>query len=155
MDQLDDLDDHGVLPFAAAVAYRDEIGPAVGETPFIPRQVPWPDSWVRLIKAVRGLKRPSALEVFSGMTVLTDAFRDSGIECAPPVDAASDPSYNLVNAIVLSVAPPCASYSTILNISGSTRSRSLEFPGGIDGLSPKQEAQVITRNALAELAAIL
>ena len=69
LDELGDLDYHGVLPFAAAVECRDEIGPTVGETPSIPMQAPWPDSWVRLVKAVRGLERPYGWEVFSGMAI--------------------------------------------------------------------------------------
>ena len=70
----------------------------------IPKHTPWPDSWIRLVRSIRSLKRPSFWEIFSGRAVLTDAFRALGVKCAPPIDAAIDPDYNLLNSAFLTVA---------------------------------------------------
>ena len=93
-----------------------------------------------------------------------------GVHCAPPIDAAVDPDYNLLNAAFLTVvvgilashlvdllhlAPPCSSFSIARMLCAATRVRSKEFPDGLRDLQPHQALQVKFGNALAEVAAIL
>ena len=101
---------------------------------------------------------------------MTTAFEESGFGCAPPVDAASNEEFNLLNpafmaAVVgilaarlidlLHSAPPCASFSAILNGCATTRLRTAEAPGGIEGLNEEQQQQVRVGNALADVAAVV
>ena len=56
---------------------------------------------------------------------------------------------------LLRLAPPCATFSSILNGCARTRLRSIEFPEGIPGLNGEQSQRVRLGNALAEVAAVL
>ena len=104
---------------------QDEIGATTDNADAIPAHVPWPTSWVHLVQTVRGLQRPVFWELYSGRARLTGAFPDEGIECAPPIDAADNPEYNMLNAMFLALvvgllgahlvdllhlAPPCFSF---------------------------------------------
>ena len=135
-----------------------------------PCHVPWPASWLQLVSDIRGLERPTAWEVFSGMAVLTAEFVELGMTCAPPIDVAPNPEFDLLNASFLAVmvgillshlidfmhvAPPCASFSIALNGWPASRVRTLESPEGLENLTAKQAFQVRIGNALAEAAATL
>ena len=102
--------------------------------PTIPTAVPWPDAWFELVKTVRGLEHLPFWEIFAGMAALTQAFRTIGIRCVPPLDVIYSPEFNVLNpqflAVVVGilashlvdlahVAPPCASFSAILNACAS------------------------------------
>ena len=152
------------------IAGKDDIHGPVANQNGIPCPAPWPDSWVRLVHTIRGLKRPSFWEQFAGLGRLTGAFRDEGAHCAPPIDAAVDPDYNVLNAAFLTViigilrshlidllhiAPPCSSFSIIRSMSIASRIRSKEFPDGLPDLQPRQALQVKLGNALAEVAAVM
>ena len=171
----DDLDDDWApaeddIPEQWHSSARDEIGTTADDVASIPAHVPWPTSWVQLVQTVRGLQRPVFWEFFSGCTRMTGAFRDEGIQCAPPIDAADNPEYNLLNAMFLALvvgllgahlidllhlAPPCSSFSVILNACLRTQLRTKQMPHGIEGLDWEQARQVRTGNALAETAAVL
>ena len=169
-----DLDDDWSLEDECEIsqwhsAGRDEIDASPGDDT-VPAHVPWPGSWILMVQTIRGLQQPVFWEVYSGCARMTGAFHDEGIRCAPPVDAADNPEYNLLNPVFLAVvigllgahlvdllhlAPPCSSFSVILNGCPRTRLRTKQRPGGIDGLNLKQAQQVRVGNALAETAAML
>ena len=167
-EDMDDEDDE--LKMNKYIAGKDDIaGPEANEDG-IPRPVPWPDSWVRLVQTIRGLRRPSVWEQFAGLGSLTSAFQDEGAHCAPPVDAATDPDYNVLNAAFMTVvigvllshlidllllAPPCETFAIARSTNPLTRVRSKEFPNGLPGLQPKLAEQVRLGNALAEAAAVM
>ena len=71
VDDDDFGDDDDDLQMEKYIAGKDEIhGPELNEAG-IPHPVPWPDSWVRLVETIRGLKRPSFWEHFAGLERLT------------------------------------------------------------------------------------
>ena len=109
-------------------------------------------------------------EVFAGCAELTGAFADEDVQCAPPIDAADNPEYNLLNAMFLALVvgllgahlvdllhltPPRSSFSSILNGSAQARLRTTEMPQGIEGLTLKQAEEGRIGNALADVAAVL
>ena len=165
---LEDTDDEELV--MKYVAGKDDIkGPEANENG-IPRPVPWPDSWIRLVQTIRGLSRPTMWEQFAGMGRLTAAFQNEGAHCAPPIDAATDPEYNVLNAAfmmvvvgllsshlidLLHLAPPCSTFPIARSLNLLTRLRSKEFPDGLPNLQPKQMEQVRIGNALAEAAAVM
>ena len=169
-DLLDDCEYAMDLPRGAYAAGRDELGTATEFTSSIPASVPWPQSWVDLVREVRSVQRPSAWELFAGSAVFTEACLNEGLNCGPPVDAADNEDFNLLNPMfvaiivgllaaflvdLLHLAPPCASFSAILNGAKHSRVRTRDEPEGIDGLSSSQEEKVKIGNALAEVAAVL
>ena len=100
------------------------------------------------------------------MAILTKAMDGNGVSCATPIDAFSNPDYNLLNAgfvgILLSclvdllhLAPPFSTFSAIANGFIHSQMRSIEFPGGLPGLDETKMQKVRLGNALAEVAAVL
>ena len=78
------------------------------------------------------------------MAVLTTSLRAMGIDCAPPLDVIYNPEFNVLNPgfltaevgvlpshliDLLHAAPPCSSFSAILNGFKATAVRTREFPG--------------------------
>ena len=55
---------------------------------------------------------------------------------------------------LLHIAPPCPSFSDILNMSVATRVRTTEHPAGIPGLMGVQAEKVRLGNALVDTAAV-
>ena len=94
----------------------DQVGIELDQR--VPSQVPWPSSWVELVRVVRALDRPSFWEIFSGTAILTGEFAERGICCAPPLDVANNPDFNLLNcmflAVVLGYSPRISSTSRTL-----------------------------------------
>ena len=136
----------------------------------IPEPVPWPPAWTTMVAVIRSLERPVAWGNFSGMAELTKAFSAMGVSVAPPIDAAENADYDLLNASFLAVvlgvlasgivdfvhlAPPCSTFSIALNGCSATRVRSWEEPSGIKGLNKRQQYKVSVGNALAEAAATI
>jgi len=78
---------------------RDEIGWISEDVSSVPRNVPWPEAWFELVKNVRGLRRPTFWELFSGAAAMTLAFEEAEVSCAPPVDAADNADFNLLNPL--------------------------------------------------------
>ena len=169
-DLLDDCEYATDMPRQLDAAGRDELGTVTEYLSSVPASVPWPQSWVDLVRDVRALQRPSAWEIFAGSAVFTEACWNEGLNCGPPVDAADNADFNLLNPLFVAVvvgmlaavlldllhlSPPCASFSAILNGAVHSRVRTREQPEGIDGLSSSQAEKVKVGNALAEVAAIL
>ena len=140
------------------------------KTASVPQHVPWPEAWRTLVRTIRGLQGPVFWEIFCGAAVLTTAFQGIGIQCAPPLDVARNADFNLLNAFfvavivglinshlidLLHIAPPCATFSIILNGFAQSRLRSLQFPDGLPDLDPTKSHRVRVGNALAEVAAVL
>ena len=114
--------------------------------------------------------RPRFSEIFAGRTVLTKAFRNQGVCCATPLDAVTNPEFNLLDAGFLTVAlgilgahlidlahvaPPCSTFSVALNGFEHSRVRSFEHPGGLPDLTAEKAHKVRVGNALAEVAAAI
>ena len=112
------------------VHHRDEIEATTSSKSCVPRHVPWLASWHGLVDSIRCLNRPCFWEIFAGRAMLTKAFRYLGVTCAAPLDAVTNPDFNLLDAGFLTVvlgilgahlvdlahvAPPCASFSVALN----------------------------------------
>jgi len=104
------------------------------------------------------------------MAVLSSAFEKLGISIAPPLDAAANADYDLMNACFVALivgvlasgivdlvhlGPPCSTFSVALNACAKTRLRTWDEPGGISGLNARQKHQVALGNALAEAAATI
>ena len=168
-DDADDYlrEDEGYNTF---VQYRDEIELNNMDDSCIPRHVPWLSSWCNLVDTIRRLERPSFWEMFAGQAEMTKAFRDIGICCAPPLDAASNPDFNLLDAGFLAVvlgiigahlvdlthlAPPCSTFSVMLNGFLHSMLRSAEYPGGLPNLTADKAYKVRLGNSLAEIAAAI
>jgi len=153
-----------------AAAYRDEIDTNDDTAESIPRHVPWRPAWCDLVRTIRAIQRPVCWEIFAGAAVLTVAFRNVEVNCAPPIDAAKNPDFNVLDAGFFAVllwiinahlvdlirlAPPCSTFSVALNGFAHSRVRSWDHPGGLPNLSAAQALTVKLGNSLAEIAAAL
>lgn len=102
------------------------------------------------------------------MAVFTLSFQ-MGIDCAQPLDVIYNSEFNVLNPGFLAVvvgnlasrpidllhaAPPCSSFSAILNGFNDTAVHTWEFPPGIPGLTGIKAEKVRLRNALADAAAV-
>ena len=166
----DEVEEEEPMPFEAYITIPDTFECTRQSESLIPHPVPWPPSWTALVQTIRTLERPVAWEVFCGMAVLTNEFEALGVTVAPPLDAARNPDYDLLNASFIAVvvgvlmagcvcfahfAPPCSTFSVALNGCKATRVRTWDQPGGIEDLTPKQRHQVAIGNALATATAAM
>ena len=85
------------------VMYRDEIEAAASSDSCAPRHVPWLNSWHDLVETMRQLERPICWEIVAGQAVLTKAFHNRSVCCATPLDAVTNPEFDLLDAGFLTV----------------------------------------------------
>ena len=166
----DEVEEEEPMPFEAYITIPDTFECTRQSESMIPHPVPWPPSWTALVQTIRTLERPVVWEVFCGMAVLSNEFEALGVTVAPPLDAARNPDYDLLNASFIAVvvgilmagsvcfahfAPPCSTFSVALNGCTATRLRTWDQPSGIEDLTPKQRHQVAIGNALATATAAM
>ena len=78
------------------MTYKDEAEGTADDVG-VPRHVPWPASWSSLVESIRRLNPPVSLEAFAGLARMTRAMAGNGVSCATPIDAFSNPEFNLLN----------------------------------------------------------
>ena len=67
------------------------------------KRLAWCNEWVVWVRCIRAEEKGVFLEIFGGSGPLTKAFSMEGWSCAPPVDAASVESFNVLNPLFLSI----------------------------------------------------
>ena len=137
--------------------------PAIGRQPCGPR------IWNQLVAHVRSFQVLLFCEIFAGSAVLTECMRESGWECAFPIDILYHPDFDLLNSFFLAiviglilegrfalihVAPPCSSFSMAVNRFWEYAMRSPTQPLGFDNLPPHRALKVRMGNALCEVAMV-
>ena len=130
----------------------------------------WPDEWHELVNSARSVRTRAFWELFAGCAILTAFFTKDGWETIIPVDAATKPSYNVLNptllcitlgliserlCAILHLGTPCSSFCKALNSDPNTAVRSIRCPLGLPNLSDTNQAKVDLDNALAHVSAIL
>jgi len=69
----------------------------------ISRAITMTEEWTQLVSKIRGLSGRCFWEVFAGSAILTERFHENGLPTAPPVDIATQPTFDLLNPCFLAV----------------------------------------------------